>query len=86
MTRFVFAAGAVGPMIEDDDVRRLDEANAVLRATLREVRDELTGAPAGDVLAALTTRLAERVGADFTIRESALREYAEAISEGTLFG
>jgi hypothetical protein len=38
------------------------------------------------VLAALTTRLAERVGDDFTISEGALREYAAAISEGTLFG
>jgi uncharacterized protein (DUF2267 family) len=86
VSRFVFAPGAVGPMIEDDDVRRLDEANAELRATLREVRDELGGASPADVLAALTTRLAERVGDDFTISEGALREYAAAISEGTLFG
>ena len=86
MSRFVFAPGAVGPMMEDDDVRRLDEANAVLRTTLREVRDQLTGAPADEVLDALTARLGERVGDDFTISESALREYAAAISEGTLCG
>jgi hypothetical protein len=86
VTRFVFAPGVTGPMVEDDDVRRLDEANAVLRATLREVRDELTGAPVEQVLASLTGRLAQRVGGDFTIRESGLREYAEAISEGTLLG
>jgi hypothetical protein len=86
MSRFDFAPGAVGPMVEEDDVRRLDEANAVLRATLREVRDELTGAPVEEVLAALTGRLSQRVGSDFTIRGSALQEYAAAISEGTLFG
>ena len=37
MTRFEFAPGTVGMMLEDEDVARLDAANAALRATLREV-------------------------------------------------
>jgi hypothetical protein len=73
-------------MLEDEDVARLDAANAVLRATLREVRDELGGEPAEAVHAELVRRLAARVPVGFTVREADLREDAAAISDGTLFG
>ncbi|GAA4727430.1 hypothetical protein GCM10025782_27560 [Pedococcus ginsenosidimutans] len=86
MTRFEFAPGTVGMMLEDEDVTRLDAANAVLRATLREVRDELGGEPAEVVHAELVRRLAERVPDGFTVRDADLREDAVAISDGTLFG
>lgn len=86
MTRFEFAPGTVGMMLEDEDVARLDAANAVLRATLREVRDELGGEPAEAVHAELVRRLAARVPVGFIVREADLREDAAAISDGTLFG
>jgi uncharacterized protein (DUF2267 family) len=86
VTRFEFAPGTVGMMLEDEDVARLDAANAVLRATLREVRDELGGEPAEAVHAELVRRLAARVPVGFTVREADLREDAAAISDGTLFG
>ena len=86
MTRFEFAPGTVGMMLEDEDVARLDAANAVLRATLREVRDELGGQPVGVVHAELVRRLGERVGPGLTVRDADLREDAAAISDGTLFG
>ncbi|MGO4341165.1 hypothetical protein [Pedococcus sp. 2YAF34] len=86
MTRFEFAPGTVGMMIDDEDVARLDAANAVLRATLREVRDELAGQPVGAVHDELVRRLRARVGDGFTVRDADLRADAEAISDGTLFG
>ena len=86
MTRFEFAPGTVGMMLEDEDVTRLDAANVVLRATLREVRDELGGEPAEVVYAELVRRLAERVPDGFTVRDADLRKDAVAISDGTLFG
>ena len=86
MTRFELAPGTVGMMLEAEDVARLDAANATLRATLREVRDELGGQPAGLVHAELVRRLAARVGSGFTVRDADLREDAAAISDGTLFG
>jgi hypothetical protein len=73
-------------MLEDEDVARLDAANAALRATLREVREELGGQPADLVHAELVRRLAARVGSGFTVRDADLREDAAAISDGTLFG
>ena len=36
MTRFEFAPGTAPMMLEDEDVARLDAANATLRAVLRE--------------------------------------------------
>lgn len=86
MTRFELAPGTVGMMLEDEDVARLDAANAALRATLREVRDELGGQPVSVVHAELVRRLGERVGPGFTVRDADLREDAAAISDGTLFG
>lgn len=89
MTRFEFAPGSVGVMIEDDDVVRLDAANAVLRATVREVRDAMGGPDGADAVAVhaeLVRLLADRVGAGFVVRDADLRADAEAISEGTLFG
>lgn len=86
MTRFEFAPGTVGMMIEDADVARLDAANAVLRTTIREVRDAMTGASAATVHGELARLLADRVGPDFVVRDADLRADAEAISEGTMFG
>jgi hypothetical protein len=86
MTRFEFAAGTVGMVLEDEDVARLDAANAVLRGTLREVREELGGQPVAAVHAELVRRLAERVPHGFTVRDADLRADAAAISDGTLFG
>ncbi|MEO5982450.1 MAG: hypothetical protein ABIQ13_09070 [Pedococcus sp.] len=86
MTRFEFAPGTVGPMVEDEDVARLDAANAVLRSTIREVRDAMGGAPADAVHDELAHLLATRVGAAFVVRDTDLRADAEAISEGTMFG
>lgn len=86
MTRYEFAPGTVGMMIEDEDVARLDAANAVLRATIREVRDAMTGAPADTVHGELARLLADRVGPHFVVRDADLRADAEAISEGTMFG
>ncbi|GAB3077964.1 hypothetical protein [Phycicoccus sp. Root101] len=86
MTRFEFAPGTVGMMIEDEDVARLDAANAVLRATIREVRDAMGGVPADTVHAELNRLLADRVGPAFVVRDADLRADAEAISDGTLFG
>lgn len=86
MTRFEFAPGTVGPMIQDEDVARLDAANAVLRSTIREVRDAMTGVPAGAVHSELVRLLAERVGPGLVVRDSDLQSDAEAISEGTMFG
>ena len=86
MTRFEFAPGTVGMMVQDEDVARLDAANAVLRATVREVRDAMGGATPDAVHAELVRLLADRVGPGFVVREADLRADAEAISDGTLFG
>ncbi|GAA2737250.1 hypothetical protein GCM10009867_23720 [Pedococcus aerophilus] len=86
MTRFEFAPGTVGMMVEDEDVARLDAANAVLRATVREVRDAMGGVSPDEVHAELVRLLADRVGTGFVVRDADLRADAEAISEGTLFG
>ena len=86
MTRFEFAPGTVGMMIEDEDVARLDAANAVLRATVREVRDAMGGEPADTVHAELVRLLDARVGPGFVVRDDDLRADAEAIGDGTLFG
>jgi hypothetical protein len=86
VTRFEFAPGTVGMMVEDEDVARLDAANAVLRHTIREVRDALGGSPPAAVHAELARLLAERVGPEFVLRDTDLRADAEAISEGTMFG
>ena len=86
MTRFEFVPGTVGPMIEDEDVARLDAANAVLRSTIREVRDAMGGAPAEAVHAELVRLLADRVGPGLVVRDADLQADAEAISEGTMFG
>ena len=86
MTRFEFAPGSAPMMLEDEDVARLDAANATLRAVLREVRDTMAGAPPEQVYAALRAGIADREAEGFVVDESSLRADAEAISEGTLFG
>ena len=86
MTRFQFAPGSAPMMLEDEDVARLDAANATLRAVLREVRDTMAGEPAVDVYAALRAGIAAREAEGFVLDERSLRADAEAISEGTLFG
>jgi uncharacterized protein (DUF2267 family) len=86
MTRLEFAPGTVGMMIEDEDVARLDAANAVLRAVIREVRDTMEGVPPEQVHAELVARLADTLAQGFVVDDASLRADAEAISEGTMFG
>jgi hypothetical protein len=86
MTRYEFAPGTVGMMLEDEDVARLDAVNATLRAVIREVRDQLEGVDPDEVYRVLTERLAAQVPPGFVVDPASLRADAEAISDGTLFG
>jgi uncharacterized protein (DUF2267 family) len=86
VTRFEFAPGSAPMMLEDEDVARLDAANATLRAVLREVRDTMAGEPAEAVYAALRAGVAAREAEGFVVDERSLRADAEAISEGSLLG
>ena len=71
MTRFEFAPGTVGMMVEDEDVARLDAANAVLRATIREVRDAIV----------MDTAITERQKQVLLDIYTSFREQNEALDE-----
>lgn len=60
------------------------QVNEILRSTLREVRDEMTGQPADEVLVVIEQRLEERMPLKFELNRENLREFAVAIEEGTL--
>lgn len=62
-----------------------DRINETLRATLREVRDEMTGQPADEVLVVIKQRLLERIPG-LELNAGNLREYAVAIEKGELEG
>jgi hypothetical protein len=56
------------------------EMNDRARAMIREVNAEMTGRPAAEVLAALTSRMQ---AAGFEPNVTTLRECAQSISDGT---
>ncbi len=84
MARLVFSDDPFEE-VDEAEQRRRDQASAVFRTILREVREQMAGEPTDDVHARLTALLAERLGAERPDVKS-LRDYAEAIHEGTLMG
>lgn len=72
------AAGTVEAMDHANPDSQGDPTTVVLERTIRQVEDELRGAPEEDVLA----RLREELPADVEVPEHNLRAAARAIAEG----